>query len=479
MEDTPLLLRESPVQTSAPVPQRHWILFLVALSIVAIDFGSALAYPPSIAIYESIICQKLHDLPCKSVRVQGELALLTGIKDTIDQIPGLLFAFPYGVTADRIGRRPILLLCLFGLLLEEVATRAICWWANALPLRVVWATPLAQALGGGPQIATSMAYAIVTDVFSPEERSSVFFLMAAVILVGEILASPISSLLMWKNSPWLPSLVGLGIQTIGLIATYALPETWVPSPPRHRQNHPEEVSVSDANLKAGWTRKVKRRILEHMPFSSSVIYILVAFIFASIGKQAVQLIIQYASVHFRWSIAKAALLIPLKGIVTLVTLLIMLPRLSNMLSLRMSAYEKDLCIAQGSAWMLAFGAALMAFASSPIVFGMGISVLACGWGFYSALRSLAIDWVEPNQVGIVSTVIAMVQSGGTMISGPLLSSAFRYGLSHSRIWRGLPYMVAAAFFLGSTCLVHCISRKRQTQTRTEGESSGIVDGESN
>ena len=110
--------------------------------------------------------------------------------------------------------------------------------------------------------------------------------------------------------------------------------------------------------------------------------------------------------------------------------------------------------------MLTLGAALMAIAPDPVAFATGISLLAFGWGFYSALRSLAIDVVEPSYVGTVSTAIAMVQSCGTMVSGPLISSAFRYGLSADLIWHGLPYMVTAGFFLVTSGLIPCIPRQR-------------------
>ncbi|KAJ4420992.1 hypothetical protein N0V82_004034 [Gnomoniopsis sp. IMI 355080] len=109
---------------------------------------------------------------CKSPDVQGELAILNGWKDTFDQIPGIIMALPCGFAADRIGRKPIILLALTGLLLEEVSTRLISWWSEMglLPLRLLWLVPVFQFLGGGPQIASSMVYAVLTDIFPMEQR---------------------------------------------------------------------------------------------------------------------------------------------------------------------------------------------------------------------------------------------------------------------------------------------------------------------
>jgi hypothetical protein len=296
-------------------------------------------------------------------------------------------------------------------------------------------------------------------------RTSFFFLLAAVILTSEILASPASALLMWKNSPWLPSLIGIAIQSIGVMAAYGLPETLATSNTSCRESYRHMDSDANPNTSS------------NLKLNSTNVCILVALFFASIGKQALQLVIQYASLRFGWSVAEATLLIPLKGIITLVTLLVLLPKLSDSLSVRMSTYRKDLYVVQGSSWMLALGAVLMAIAPDPVVFATGISLLACGWGFYSALRSLAIDVVEPSCVGTVSTAIAMVQSCGTMVSGPLISSAFRYGLSGALIWRGLPYMVAAGFFLVTSGLVLCIPRQRPESILAEERESDASEGE--
>lgn len=68
-----------------------------------------------------------------------------------------MLALPYGLVADRIGRKVVPVLCITGFILEEVAIPLLCWWSETVPLRAVWLTPAFQVLGGGPEIATSMA----------------------------------------------------------------------------------------------------------------------------------------------------------------------------------------------------------------------------------------------------------------------------------------------------------------------------------
>lgn len=153
-------------------------LLLVCLCVVAADFGNYLGYAPHIEILESIICRqarasnsfRVDGDNCKSPQVQGELALINGWKATFDQLPGILLALPYGFAADSIGRKPILAFSLIGLILEETAMRLIFFFHSVLPLRMIWTTPAFQTIGGGPQIATAMAYAMVTDMVPNNQR---------------------------------------------------------------------------------------------------------------------------------------------------------------------------------------------------------------------------------------------------------------------------------------------------------------------
>ncbi|KGO39498.1 Major facilitator superfamily domain, general substrate transporter [Penicillium expansum] len=463
---------DHPKATSFP---HRRLLLLVCLSVVAADFGNYLGYAPHIEILESIICRQARgsdlfgvDDNCKSPQVQGELALINGWKDTFDQLPGIFLALPYGFAADRIGRKPILALSLTGLILEEIATRLIFFFNAVLPLRLIWMAPAFQIIGGGPQIATAMAYAIVTDMVPSHQRASVFFVLSAATLLGEIIGTPVAAFLMsW--SPWIPSLLGLFFMSLGLLGTAFISDIPFKSSRGNNQQDLEEEEgegegqnstlVHDPRWKSAILRQWNHLRNNYMAsWSVNLFYTVGAFLLASIGRQALQLIVQYASTRFSWSIARASSLITLKGIINLVTLLIILPWLSNWLNehLLLSPAAKDLRIVQGSVWILTLGSAIMAISTHPAVFIVGVSFLALGWGFYSALRSLAMEMVSPSQVGIVNTAIGFAQSIGSMVSGPILAAAFRQGLQEDGIWVGLPYMVAAGLFFLSGCLTGCL-----------------------
>lgn len=158
---------------------RRLVLSIVLVSVVAADFGNALSAAPQLKLYESLICSRLFgheaavdDSICKLPKVQSQLATLFGWKGTFDQIPGIALVLFYGWAADRIGRKPVLLLALGGLFFEDAAIRLVAWlsFTTPLSLKAIWYTPLFQVLGGGPSTATSMAYSIITDTFSAIDR---------------------------------------------------------------------------------------------------------------------------------------------------------------------------------------------------------------------------------------------------------------------------------------------------------------------
>lgn len=273
-------------------------------------------------------------------------------------------------------------------------------------------------------------------------------------LVAEIVGGPISAWLMTVSSPWLPYLLGVFCELIGLAAVLAIPETL---PEKLDMDYSQTTHHTNGeNKRRGqvvWAVKLATtqilRIKQLIWGNKNVLAITMAFFSATAGQNSLKLILQYASKRFSWSMGEASLLLSLKGLINLVLLLFILPGISGQLQKRLAPAEKDLLIAQGSSALLVLGFTIMALASHPNVFSIGVSILALGGGFYAALRSLASALVPETQVGLLNTTIGFVQGVGGVVAGPALAGAFNYGMQFGGSWIGLPYFVAAGLFAGA------------------------------
>ncbi|KAL4935447.1 major facilitator superfamily domain-containing protein [Aspergillus oleicola] len=482
-ETTPLLPPQpQPAQASTTHPLRHnahKILLLVFMVAITIDFGDCLSTTPRTQILENIICHNFHPdtattsnpSQCKDADVQSELALINGWKDTFDQLPGIILALPYGFMADRVGRKKVLLLSLLGLVLQEGCLRLICWNSNSIPPRAIWLTALFQIVGGGSQIATSMVFTIMTDIFPVEKRTNAFFLIASGALVADIMANPISAYLM-TSSPWVPYLASMVVEVVGVLAALGVPET-MPKVLHGEQESAASESATDVdsdeigdereNASAIEERhrqnnRLKKllhpattqlhRLREFIWSDRNILAVTIAFFAANAAQQALPFMLQYVSRRFEWSMGKASILKSLKGTINLILLLIILPSMSRLLTVRFhfSPVKRDLLISRVSAAFQTLGLILMGTVSHPIPFILGLSITSLGWGFPSALRSVATALVSDHQVGLLNTIIALVQGFAGVLGMPGIAAVFRMGINWGSNWMGMLFFVAALLF---------------------------------
>lgn len=346
-EATPLLIGRTTFTTSnehrtdVDKKAKIWALTLLAVLVVIFDFGTYLSAAPQIQIFEQIACDRYyrhagiqaplqngttrphHPIAdtgnirgpgaldnstwkdCTIDPVQNEVALVTQLLNTFDQIPSILLAVPFGILADRIGRRPVLLLSIAGGLLEDIFTKLICWFPTVLPLRLVWLTPVLRVLGGGDGVAGSMLFTMVADLFPEDERAEAFYILTAAVLLSDITASPLSAALMQK-SPWLPWLIASGLFIVGVIVTvFLLPETL---PPTNRGSRDEELA--EGSVKGSVAQrliafaKTVSKLTSFMFQTSSVSLLLLSFFVASLARQSTAFQLQYVHKRFGWSYAR-------------------------------------------------------------------------------------------------------------------------------------------------------------------------------
>lgn len=153
--------------------------------ILAVETGNAMVSGPTTRIYESIACRQFYEVQdptrigpdgqvpeelCKSKEVQGEVAMVTGYGEFFDGLFSIVLAIPYGLMADRYGRKPTVGLAIPGFVLNMVITLVVLWFSNVFPLRAVWLSSLAWLFGGGLVVSASIIWTMMADVTTESQR---------------------------------------------------------------------------------------------------------------------------------------------------------------------------------------------------------------------------------------------------------------------------------------------------------------------
>ncbi|KAK7747381.1 hypothetical protein SLS53_001635 [Cytospora paraplurivora] len=217
-EQRPLL---GPKGDSHEQNHRRRVIAVSFTMVLLTDFAAFFWEAPQTSILESNICSRyyqhtsdLADRNCGVGPVQAELATVNQMLNTFNRLPGLFAAIPFGIMADRYGRRPVFVLAMFGALLQDVTSKIILWRPDTFAPRLIWLSSLATFVGGGDAVASSMVFLLVADVAPPHKLAELFFLLTAWGLIGEIVATPISALIMSIWSPWIPYLMYTGFTVI-------------------------------------------------------------------------------------------------------------------------------------------------------------------------------------------------------------------------------------------------------------------------
>jgi DHA1 family tetracycline resistance protein-like MFS transporter len=146
----------------------------------------------------------------------GVGAALIGVLSASFSLAQMIFAPVWGRLSDRFGRKPVLLVSLFGTAVGSLLTGL----AGS-----IWILFLGRILDGVSGASVSVAQAAVGDVSPPSQRARLMGLLGAAFGVGFV-AGPAIGALAALGGPKLPFFIAAGVAALnGVIAIKRLPET--------------------------------------------------------------------------------------------------------------------------------------------------------------------------------------------------------------------------------------------------------------
>ncbi|KAJ5160912.1 uncharacterized protein N7482_007916 [Penicillium canariense] len=494
---------ESNVSASQISFRLKLILFAMVLSV---EIGFAFLEGPMVRVMESIACGQYYtetdptkigangQVPeemCKLAEIQAELAAVKGYHMFFDGLLSALMAIPYGLLADRRGRKSTLVLGIPGFFLNSIITVAVLWFSDIFPLRAIWLSSLAWLIGGGPVVSFAIIWTMMADVTSESERAGLFFQFAIVSMGADFVTSALASWLMTMD-PWAPLLIGYTIVLGGLMFILVLPETKhaIPShgaepsnvelselseesDPKYPSRKPEEAGLyhgqSDLDVDheheahLSWSYPTPQRpsfwakcranyrfyvkpylfILNRKP----VLLLLTAFLVYRLSRGSSWFLTQYISTRYHWTLAQANLLVASRPTVSIPVFLWGLPWLKkHVLNPRRTPTEKDLWLARASVLCLTLGTLGIGLSPSLATLIPSMILQTSGSGFVFLTRSIITTLVERDETARLYTVIEIIQSFGNVVASLSITTVFQLGLRLGGFWIGLAWMMTSSLF---------------------------------
>lgn len=285
-------------------------------------------------------------------------------------------------------------------------------------------------------------------------------------------------------------LTGNVVMIIALALLHLVPETievrrWHDARAGKRPEEESRRLVKTGGILAGFHEQMQR-IREFLVTNKRAAILILPFCFMQLGKYIQELLAQYATTRFGWSWSKvgmtflspfplprphfpsrplgsygqanepkASYFLTLKSASFIIMLTFLLPALSTLClsRLRMSPLSKDLWLSRWSGVALVVADLVLTFAATPALYTAGLVLLAGGCGLGPLLRGLLNALVEPHHVGLLNTVVGILETAGIMVASPVFSWSFQRGMEMGGGWVGLPFAAGAVITGGATMIV--------------------------
>ena len=388
--------------------RRHASVLFVLVTLFIDSLGAGLVIPILPKLVEQLLGGEI-----------SQASIVFGVLASLYAVMQFFCAPVLGAVSDRYGRRPVILLALFGLGCDYVllSVAPSIWW-------LVLGRILAGI--GGATFVPAGAY--IADVSPPEKRAANFGLIGVAFGLGFIAGPALGGILGGGNLR-LPFMVAAGLTFANfLYGLLVMPESLKPE-------HRRRIVLSQANpfgaLRAIW----------RYPSVSSLVPVSLASAVAQMGLQSVWVL--YTGYRYGWGVAEVGISLAVVG---------------ALFAAAQGALVRPVVGRFGEARALAGGLAVAAVAF--VLFGLATT----GWMMYAvtavymlglgvigpSAQGLMSRAMPPSEQGLLQGAMASVNTGAAIIGPALATGLFAYFVSPTA-----PVILPGApFFMGSLlCLV--------------------------
>lgn len=500
-ERTPLLTRHD--EATVPTVRSPLAIGIIMVAVVIfLGIGDQLMESPTTRLLESVCCyeyfqqhdpsQLLTDIAgagpgalrgvaessCKVNAVQGEVAMIRSYQFFLEGIPALALAVPFGWLQDKYGRRPFVLIGMFSLLVKPVWIMIVLWFWQAFgDMRWTWVSSVHALMMGGSPVVLSLYYTVLADITTAETRATIFLRLGASSL-STTFFTPIFTAWAMKFNPWIPMFGGLFVSIIGCVLTFLIPETLnYQHPDLDRSTEQLSVPIIGPILQqpaAPLDMQAARaslpwRLLEDIKEATHFLWedyrvpvLILPFFIHMLLMMASQLLVQYASKRYDYTVATATMLVTIRSGVNIVILFSVIPAASELLMTKLgfSGKYKDLVITRASLAIMAIGWTLVGIASTAWLFVIGLVIISLGSGAMITLRSFLTSLVPVHQIARIYSIVCVVDTLGLMFGSPIMAEFFELGMAWGRAYIGLPFYTIGAVCFGFTLLMMFIRLRK-------------------
>ncbi|WP_158916133.1 TCR/Tet family MFS transporter [Caulobacter sp. S45] len=373
----------------------------------------------------------------------GRAADYVGVFGAAWALMQFIFSPIQGALSDRFGRRPVLLISIFGLGADYVLM--------ALAPSLAWLF-LGRLISGITAASFSTANAYIADVTPPDKRAAAFGMMGAAFGIGFVLGPTLGGLCA-SVSPRLPFWVSAGLAFAnGMYGLFVLPE----SLPKERR---APFRLANANPFGSF------RLLAAYPGLLGLAGVMFLFFLAHQVLQSTMVL--YADYRYHWAVWMMGALLAGVGICNIVVQGGIVRPFAKRFKERGAVYTGLLFAAAGMA--------IWGWAPSGLWFCLGVPVFSMIGLVQPGVQGMMTRRVGPNEQGRLQGANSAVMAMAGLVGPVMFTQVFHHSITGAHVHPGTPFYVAAGLLLLAFVLAMSLRRSRpDAGVRSTGEPAIVA-----